>query len=231
MRRGQIAALVTAGALAMTGTALAASDGAPVKDILGGGHDQEFAKDLAGELGVSQSKVENALQSVAEQQRSEQTRAFAESLAAQLDGVSVDDVVAILDQQQQKLEEQMKSGPPPAPKQGARPDPEDSPLVAALAEGLGKSRSEIADALGAAGRAEFSAHRKEMIQRLDQAVSDGRLTQAQAERIRKQIENGPPSGGPGGPPPGGMAGPGGPGGPGGMPGPGGQGGPGGMPGF
>ncbi len=154
MSRGKIAALVTAGALAMTGTALAASGGGPVAGVFGGDGKQQFAKDLAGELGLSESRVEEALQSVAEQQRSEQTRAFAESLAAQLDGVSVDEIVSILDEQQQKLEEEMKSGPPPAPKAGERPDPADSPLVAALAEGLGKSKSEIAAALEAAGKSQ-----------------------------------------------------------------------------
>ncbi len=154
MKRGQIAALVTAGALATGGTALAATGAGPVVGLIGGGGDQQFAKDLASKLGVSQSKVENALQDVAQQRQSEQTRAFAESLAAQLDGVSVDEIVAILDEQQQKLEEQMKSGPPPAPKGGEKPKLEDSPLVAALAEGLGKSKSEIAAALEAAGKAE-----------------------------------------------------------------------------
>jgi len=192
MSRGKVAVLVAAGALATTGTALAASGGGPVGDVLGGGQD-EFAKDLAGELGVSQSKVESALQDVADQQRTERTRAFAESLAAQLDGVSVDDIVAILDEQQQKLEEEMKSGPPPAPKSGERPDPEDSPLVAALAEGLGKSKAEIAAALEAAGKAAASAHGKGM-------------------------PAGPPP--PGAPGPGGMPLPGGPGG---TPGPGGPG--------
>ena len=162
MSRGKIAALVTAGALAMTGTALAASGGGPVAGVFGGDGKQQFAKDLAGELGLSESRVEEALQSVAEQQRSEQTRAFAESLAAQLDGVSVDEIVSILDEQQQKLEEEMKSGPPPAPKAGERPDPADSPLVAALAEGLGKSKSEIAAALEAAGKAAATAHGKGM---------------------------------------------------------------------
>jgi hypothetical protein len=189
MSRGKIAVLVAAGALATTGTALAASGGGPLGEAVGGGQD-EFAKDLAGELGVSRSKVENALQDVAAKQRSEQTRAFAASLAAQLDGVSADQIVEILDEQQQKLEEEMKSGPPPAPKRGERPDPQDSPLVAALAEGLGKSRSEIAAALEAAGKAAASAHRGEM-------------------------PAGPPP--PGMSAPGGMPGPGGPGGPGGPP--------------
>ncbi len=152
MNRGQIAALVTAGALATTGTALAASGRGPVSGLVGGGQDHELAKDLAGKLGISSDKVENALQAVAAQQRSEQTHAFAENLAAQLDVVSVDDIVSILDEQQQKLEEQMKSGPPPAPKGGERPNPEDSPLVAALAEGLGKTKSEIAAALEADGK-------------------------------------------------------------------------------
>ncbi len=230
MSRGKVAVLVAAGALATTGTALAASGGGPAGDVYGGGQD-EFAKDLAGELGVSQSKVETALQDVADQQQAERTRDFAGSLAAQLDGVSVDDIVSILDEQQQKLSEEMKSGPPAAPKADQRANPEDGPLVAALAEGLGKSKSEIAAALDAAGKAEAATHRKEMLDQLDQAVSDGKLSEAQAEQIRKQIESGPPSGGPGGPggrPPlggsalggmprlGGVPGPGAPGGPGGF---------------
>jgi hypothetical protein len=192
MSRGKVAILVAAGALASTGTALAASGGGPVGEAFGGKQD-EFAKDLAGELGVSQSRVESALRDVAAKQQSEQTRSFAESLAAQLDGVSADQVVAILGEQRQKLSEQVKSGPPPAPERRERPDPEDSPLVAALAEGLGKSRSEIAAALEAAGRAGASAH-------------------------RGQLPVGPPP--PGMPAPGGVPLPGGPGG---VPGPGGPG--------
>jgi hypothetical protein len=163
-----------------------------------GGQD-EFAKDLAGELGVTQSRVESALRDVAAKQQGEQTRAFAESLAAQLDGVSADHIVEILDEQQRKLAEQIKSGLPPAPETGERPDPEDSPLVAALAEGLGKSKSEIVAALEAAGKAGAPAHR-------------GRMPMGA-----------PP---PGMPAPGGMPMPGGaplPGGPGGVPGPGGPG--------
>ena len=129
--------LVAAGALATTGTALAASGGGPVGEVIGGGQD-EFAKDLAGELEVSRSKVESALRDVAAKQRSEQTRAFAESLAAQLDGVNADQIVAILDEQQQKLEEEMKAADP-APKSGERPDPQDIPLVAALAKGSARA--------------------------------------------------------------------------------------------
>jgi hypothetical protein len=232
MKRGRIAAVVTVAALATTGTALAASGGGPVKDIFGGDEpQQQFAQDLAGQLGVSESKVQNALENVEEQQRSEQTLAFAQSLAAQLDGTSVDDIVKVLDDQQQKLEQQMKSGNPPS--QAERPGGGEDPLVSALADGLGKSKSEIQDALDAAQKAEFESHKKEMLQQLDQAVSDGKLTQDQADNIRKQIENGPPSGGPGpggpgGPPPIGLAVPG-PGGPGG--GPGGPGGPGGFAGL
>ncbi len=145
---------MTAGALATTGTALAASGGGPISGLTGGDQQHQFANDLAGKLGVSSARVENALRSVTEQQQTEQTRNFAESLAAQLDGVSADDIVAILDEEQQKLEEQMKSGPPPAPKRGEKPKLEDSPLVAALAQGLGKSKPEIAAALEAAGKAD-----------------------------------------------------------------------------
>ncbi len=155
MKRGRVAAAVAVGALATTGTAPAAQGGGPVKGIFGGEkHGHQFANHLAGELGISQSKVHQALENVQDQQRSEQTLAFAQVLAAQLDGTSVEDIVKVLDEEQGRIEEQMRSGKmPPEPKRGEKPNPEDSPLVAALADGLGKSKAEIADALVAAGRA------------------------------------------------------------------------------
>ncbi|MFN8161665.1 MAG: hypothetical protein U0R52_11555 [Solirubrobacterales bacterium] len=199
-------AAVTVGALAMTGTALAASGGGAVADILGGPdeHQQEFAQDLAGRLGVSESKVEQALQGIEDQHRTEATREMAEGIAAQLDGVSADDVAKILEAEQAEMEAQMRSGQVPDPGTRSKTDP----LVSALADGLDLSQGEVESALTAAGKAHEEAERKEMEKRLDAAVASGELSQSQADRIRRRIEAGPPAGGPGGPGGPGVGGPG-----------------------
>jgi hypothetical protein len=87
-------------------------------------------------------------------------------------------------------------------------------LVTTLADELGKSEDEISTALDAARETEMKVRKAEALERLDQAVEDGEVTDEQADQIRERIESGPsfghgdhgprgPGFGPGGPPPGG----------------------------
>lgn len=176
-------------AIGAAGTAVAAPGGS----ILGGSQDErqaEFAGDLAKQLdGVNANQVEQGLEKVRTQHEAEMKTERAEGLADQLDGVSVDQATAALT----KVDAQLKSDQ----QNGERPDPNEVDKL--LADELGVSADELK-----------TAHQAEATARLDQAVEDGKLTEKQADKIRKDIKSGkmPPGG------PGGHGGPGGPGGPG-----------------
>jgi hypothetical protein len=58
-------------------------------------------------------------------------------------------------------------------------------FVAQLAKALGKKESEVRTALLASVKEQFEA-------RIDQAVKDGRLTQKQADRMKKRFDSGRP---------------------------------------
>jgi hypothetical protein len=202
MTRGRkIAIAATVGALAITGTAVAAGGG-PSGGPFGDDHKQELAGDLAAQLdGVNPNEVEQALDAVQEQRMDERRAQMAAGIAAQLNGVSADEVAEAL----AKHEDEVRS------EQGERPG-KDS-LVATLSEELDKSQEEIAAALESAREASIEEHQAEALERLDEAVESGDLTEEQADQIRKRIESGPPAGGLGHGGPGGPGGPLGPGGP------------------
>ncbi len=198
-RRIAIAAVI--GGLALTGTAMAAGGGP--EGLFGGDGKEQLADDLAAQLdGVTPGEVERALDSVAEQQMEDRRTEMAAGIAAELDGVEADAVADAL----AKHEEQVRS----AIESGERPDI--GSLVTTLSEELGKSEDQVTSALEAAQQAGMEEHQADALKRLDEAVSNGDISEQQADQIRERIESGPGfgPGGPGGP----GFGPGGPGSPG-----------------
>jgi hypothetical protein len=113
--------------------------------------DASFAKDLAAELGVSSEEVEQALEAVAQKRRAEHQRQMAEALSEQLDGVSVDQIEAALAVAEDEMRQAFEDREPPAPDQ----------FTATMADELGLSDDEIADALAAVRQEAFSAPRGE----------------------------------------------------------------------
>ena len=164
-----------AAALALGGTAIANPGG-----VFGGGpeeREQELARDLAKKLdGVTAREVEDALGEIRREHRAEHRREHARALAAELD-VSADRVEDAL----AKAERQARA----AFRRGERPR---RTFAATLAAELDKSVSEVRSAFR-------SAHRKEHERRLDQAVRDGRISEAQARELRERFEDGPRRGG------------------------------------
>jgi AraC-like DNA-binding protein len=213
MRR-PIAVAAAAGALAVAGTAMAASGSGPIGTLFRADHaDQQaqFSKDLASKLGngVTADQVSKALDQVHQDRESRERADLAKGLASKLN-VSQSNVESAL----QKAENQARRG-------FQRGQPPRDDFAATLAKDLGKSESDVRKAFRAVQQDRLNA-------RLDQLVKDGRLSQSQADQIKKRLKNGPPGfgvrrgpHGPGGPGHGGFIGPGpGPGGPEGSPPPG-----------
>jgi hypothetical protein len=198
--RGKIAIAAVIGALALGGTAVAA--GGP-GGMFGADHEQELAADLAEQLkGVNANQVEDALETVAEEQQAEQRAGMAEGIAAELGGVSADRVENALAEHEERMKAAVESGERPG---------RDS-LVATLASGLDRSENEIRAALESSREAVMEEHQAAALERLDAAVESGDITEEQADKIRERIESGEGPGGPGHHGPGGPGfGPGGPG--------------------
>jgi hypothetical protein len=207
MRR-PIAVAAAAGALAVAGTAMAATKGGPIGTLFRADHadrQAQFSKDLASKLGngVTGDQVSKALDQVRQDREAQERADLAKGLASKL-GVSQSDVESAL----QKAETQARRG-------FQRGQPPKDDFAATLAKELGKKESDVRNAFRSLQQDRLNA-------RLDQLVKDGRLTQSQADQIKKRLKNGRPGfrvhrrgpHGPGGPGPGGFMGPGpGPGGP------------------
>jgi hypothetical protein len=195
MRKSMIAAAVAATALGgatvafadnaikETGdedTAVAVAGGPPM--LFGVGPDGSLAEDLAAELDLGVEEVERALDAVREKNMREHRREVAETIASELDGVSVEAVESALGVADERMREAFESGEPPPP----------DVFTETLAEELGLSEDEVEAALASARNAGFEAHRDEIEQRLDEAVESGRLSERRADEIREHLENGPP---------------------------------------
>jgi DNA-binding transcriptional regulator YdaS (Cro superfamily) len=87
--------------------------------------------------------------------------------------------------------------PTTPPAEGQKPDAatRDAALAKSLADGLGVDEAKVAQALQDL-RTEAQADRAaELKTRLDQAVTDGKLTQAEADAVTKAVQNGVIGGG------------------------------------
>jgi hypothetical protein len=80
------------------------------------------------------------------------------------------------------MRDSFESGEPPAP----------DIFTETLADELGVSENEVADALAAAREQAFDAHRDEAEKRLDDAVEAGRLSEKEADAIRDRLRSAPP---------------------------------------
>ena len=179
MRR-PIAIAAAAGTLLAGGTAIAATGPGPLDPVFGDrqDHEAELAKELASRLdGVSADEVEKALDDIHSDKRAEHRKEQAEALAKHLDGVSAAEVEKALEKVERKAFSERRSGG-----RGLRVHRVD--LVEQLAKELGKSESEIRKAVRAAHKERFDAM-------LAEAVKDGRLTEKQADQIRKRFREGP----------------------------------------
>jgi hypothetical protein len=121
--------------------------------------------ELASKLGVDQAKLRDALTAV----RSD-LKAELKDLRAKAKGDATADRQALRDQMQQKLAD-------------------------ALAKELGIDSSKVSSALTDLEAAHQAERDKALTDRLDQAVKDGKLTQAEADAVKKAVDAGVIGGG------------------------------------
>ena len=145
----------------------------------------QYAKDLAGELGIDQNRVEDAIDSVEQKRRDAFETEQAKALADKLD-VSEADAKKALQEAHEKLRDEI--GPPPRIKRLGEDPPRikrlgEDPFVKALAEALDKDVADVRKALRDIARDKLES-------KLDEAVKDGSLTKEQADRIRKKMQSG-----------------------------------------
>jgi hypothetical protein len=78
------------------------------------------------------------------------------------------------------------------PAEGTRPDPavQQAELAKSLAAALGVDEAKVTAALAELRTADQADRAAALKTRLDQAVTDGKLTQAEADAVTKAVENG-----------------------------------------
>ncbi|MFF2345361.1 hypothetical protein [Pseudarthrobacter sp. NPDC058119] len=87
--------------------------------------------------------------------------------------------------------------PTTPPADGQKPDPaaREAALAKSLAASLGIDEAKVTAALQEIRSEEQSEHAAELKTRLDKAVTDGKLTQAEADAVTKAVQNGVIGGG------------------------------------
>ncbi len=197
-------------ALGVGATAVAAPSGdGPLGGVFGPSPQErraEQAQDLAKELNLPEDRVRRAIDRVGEKRRAEHQAEKAKELAKRL-GVSDGAAAKALAEGHEALRKQFEGQ---RDRRQFRPRAGRDAFVKAVAEEVNKSTDEVTKALEDIRRDRLNA-------KLAEAVKEGRLTQEQADAIKRRAEQGGPMrgrfhgrGGPG-------FGPGGPGGPGGPP--------------
>lgn len=176
--RTRAAALLAAGAVA--GGVTAASLSATAADDSGSSSDTSSA--TAGERGPGGPGGPGG-----------HGRGFVDATAlADALGVSEDELTDAIDAVREATR------PDGAPGDGERPTPptdeeraeREAAFVAALAKELGLEESKVSDALETVQAARRAEHRTELSDRLDQAVEDGDLTDADKESVLKAYDAG-----------------------------------------
>jgi len=211
MRHKKTAAgVATVLALGAGATAVAAPGGdGPLGGVFGPSPQErrtEQARDLAKELKLPEQRVRQAIDRVGDKRRAEHQAERAKELAKRLD-VSEEDASQALEKGREALRKEFESN---RGRQGPRPRGARNAFLKVVAAELDKSTEEVRKALQDIRKDRLNA-------KLAEAVKEGRLTQKQADQIKKQAEKGPGRfhfrgghgpgghgpGGPGGPPPGG----------------------------
>jgi hypothetical protein len=179
--RPKMIALGIAGVLAVAigATASASGGGGPLGFLGGDPKEQraQYAKDLAGELGIDADRVEKAIESVEQKRRDAFESEQAKALADKLDVSEADSKKAL---EAGFAAMRNHAVPPKPPARGRLPD---DPFVKAVADSLNKDAADVRKALRDIARDKLES-------KLDEAVKSGRLSKEQADRIRKRIESG-----------------------------------------
>ncbi|CAM3074167.1 hypothetical protein PSET11_02441 [Arthrobacter ulcerisalmonis] len=118
-----------------------------------------------------------------------------------LEGASASALAEKLGVEESKVTDALKAfreaNKPTKPAEGEKPDPtvREAALAKSLADSLGIDEAKVTAALSDLKAAAQADRAEELKTRLDQAVTDGKLTQAEADAVTKAVQNGVIGGG------------------------------------